>query len=83
MVRIGVVKREGKWRLEKDKEGVYLITKREEVRAKIITDDYSPKSPLSDERGSMMTETIEVKNFKKAKKTFKNYIERQESGGLF
>jgi hypothetical protein len=31
---MGVVKRDGKWKMEKKKDGVYLVTERGEQRAK-------------------------------------------------
>lgn len=80
---MGVVKRDGRWRLEKKKEGVYRITERKEVRAKIITGDYVA-SGFSDERSDMFTEVIEVKDFSAAKKEFKAFIKDEEdSGGLW
>lgn len=80
---MGVVKRNGKWRLKKKEKGVYIITERKEERAKIITGDYVPEG-LSDERNSMMLDVIEVSDFREAKKEFKDYQDRSEnSGGLF
>lgn len=80
---MGIVKKDGKWRLEKKKDGVYLVTEREEVQAKIITDEYVAEG-LSDERADMMTEVIEVRDFSAAKREFRDYIDRAESsGGLF
>ena len=80
---MGVVKRDGKWRLKKKQKGVYIVTERGDQVAKIITGDYQPSGPMNDERNSMMTEVIEVKNFKEAKKEFKNFVEGNNSTGLF
>lgn len=77
---MGVVKKDGKWRLEKKKDGVYLITKRKETQAKLITDEYVAEG-FTDERASMTTEVIEVNEFSDAKREFKDYIDRAESSG--
>ncbi len=77
---MGVVKREGKWTLEKKKQGVYAIKSRKQQQAKIITDEYKPEQ-FSDERMDVMTEVIEVSDFKAAKRAFMDYIKRQERGG--
>lgn len=78
---MGIVKREGKWRLEKIEDGRYEITRRKNKKAEIITDEYTPSNTLGS-GPSLTTEVIEVKNFKEAKKEFKNYIEEYESGSL-
>ena len=80
---MGVVKRDGKWRLEKKQKGVYLVTERGEQKAKIITGDYEPSGPMNDERNSMMANLIEVKDFKEAKKEFRGFVEGGNSTGLF
>lgn len=80
---MGVVKREGKWKLEKKKEGVYLVAERGEQKAKIITGDYEPSGMMNDERNSMMANVIEVKDFSEAKKEFKNFVNGGNSTGLF
>jgi hypothetical protein len=36
---MGVVKRDGKWKMKKKKDGVYIVTERGDQRAKIITGD--------------------------------------------
>lgn len=74
---MAVVKREGKWRLEKEKDGLYSIKKRDKKMAEIITDDYKPQKGVA-LSGNPMMKRIEVKNFKEAKREFKNYIEKQE-----
>lgn len=80
---MGVVKRDGKWKMEKKKDGVYLVTERGEQRAKIITGDYEPSGMMNDERNSMMANIIEVKNFEEAKEEFKDFVENEGSSGLF
>ncbi|MFB6217425.1 MAG: hypothetical protein ABEJ72_10770, partial [Candidatus Aenigmatarchaeota archaeon] len=71
------------WRLEKKQEGVYLVTERGEQKAKIITGEYTPSGPLNDERNSVMANVIEVKNFKEAKKEFKDFAQGGSSTGFF
>ncbi|MEF8780611.1 MAG: hypothetical protein V5A46_08015 [Haloferacaceae archaeon] len=39
---MGVVRREGDWRLEKRRDGVYEVTRREEPRMTVLTPEYSP-----------------------------------------
>lgn len=80
---MGVVKRDGKWRLEKKKKGVYLVTERGDVQAKIITGDYQPQGPMNDERNDMMMNIIEVKDFDEAKREFKNFTDGSSSSGIF
>jgi hypothetical protein len=79
---MGVVKREGRWRLEKKKEGVYQVTKRGELEAKIITGEYEPEGPFSDERGGMMVDSIEVKDFNQAKQEFQTFVKGNRGGFL-
>ena len=79
---MGVVKRDGKWRLEKKKEGVYLVTERGEQKAKIITGEYEPSGMMNDERSSMMANVIEVKDFEEAKKEFNSFTQEGSRGGL-
>ena len=72
---MGVVKRDGKWRLEKKKKGVYIVSERKEAKAKIITSEYEPEGMLNDERSDLAMEVIEVKDFSEAKKEFQKYVE--------
>ncbi|MFB6245925.1 MAG: hypothetical protein ABEJ03_06290 [Candidatus Nanohaloarchaea archaeon] len=79
---MGVVKRDGKWRLEKKKKGVYLVTENKQVVAKIVTGDYEPQG-MMDERSSLDAQVIEVKDFDEAKKEFRNFVEGNSGGGIF
>lgn len=79
---MATVRREGKWTLEKDREGVYAICERGELRARVITANYEPQGILDDVQSDMMTETIEVLDFPEAEQEFHNYIEQVESGGF-
>lgn len=77
---MGVVRREGKWTLEKEKDGLYAICRRKQKVAEIVTDDYVSE-PF--EFNVSMVETIQVSDFKAAENAFKDYIDRYESmGGL-
>ncbi|MFO7794053.1 MAG: hypothetical protein R6V35_03705 [Candidatus Nanohaloarchaea archaeon] len=79
---MGVVKRDGRWRLEKKKEGVYIVTERGEQKAKIITGEYEPSGMMNDERSSMMANVIEVKDFEEAKREFNEFASGNSGGGL-
>ncbi|MFB6200106.1 MAG: hypothetical protein ABEJ83_04455 [Candidatus Nanohaloarchaea archaeon] len=79
---MGVVRREGKWALEKKQDGVYIITARDEPQAKVITDEYVPESDFSDERNDMMIEVIEVSDFDEAKEVFDDYRKGGGGGGF-
>jgi len=80
---MGTVRREGKWTLEKDEDGVYAICERGDLRARIITADYEPQGLLDDVTTDMMTETIEVRSFSEAEQEFQKYIKDMESGGFW
>lgn len=45
---MGTVRREGKWSLEKDRDGVYEVQERGELRARIITADCESQGPMDD-----------------------------------
>ena len=80
---MGTVRREGKWTLEKDREGVYAVCERGELRARIVTADYERQGLMDDVANDMMTETIEVRSFSDAEQEFHDYVERAESGGFW
>lgn len=77
---MGVVRREGKWTLEKDREGLYAICRRGQKQAEIVTDDYRERGGMVDLSIDPTMETIEVSDFKAAEGAFHEYIESQESG---
>lgn len=79
---MATVRREGKWTLEKDRDGVYAICERGELRARILTPDYESQGIMDEVVSDMMTETIEVGSFSEAEREFHDYIEHAESGGL-
>lgn len=82
LVNMGTVRREGKWTLEKERDGVYEVRERGDLCARIVTADYEPRGPMDDVQMDVMTETIEVRDFTGAKREFDQYIEDAESGGL-
>lgn len=79
---MGVVRREGKWSLEKERDGVYAINERGELRARILTADYESQGMMDNVEMDMVTEQIEVRNFSEAKHEFEAYIERAKRGGF-
>ena len=74
---MGVVKKDGKYRLEKKKGGVYLVTERKDPIVKIITSEYEAND-IIDERIGL--DVREVREFKEAKKEFQNVIDEREKG---
>lgn len=79
---MGVVRREGDWRLEKQKEGVYVITYQKQKEAKMITSDYSPEG-FEDERNDFSVTIHEVESFSEVKEVFNQMAEREPSVGGF
>lgn len=77
---MGVVKRKGKWRLEKVKKGHYAITHRRNKQAEIVTDEYTPSGGVMGSDMDILSERIEVSDFEEAKRAFESYVDRQESG---
>lgn len=77
---MGVVRREGKWTLEKEKEGLYAICKRKDKVANIVTDDYTGPNNLIETDLNPMMEKIYVSDFQEAEDAFKNYVESGGSG---
>lgn len=78
---MGVVRREGKWTLEKEREGLYAICRRGDKEAEIVTDDYREQGGMVDLSIDPTMETMEVSDFQAAKEAFHDYIDRRESGG--
>lgn len=76
---MGVVRRDGKWTLEKIEDGAYSICERKEEVARIITAEYEP-SGFDDLRSSVMKDVFEVRDFSEAEDTFQRYIEEAEQG---
>lgn len=78
---MATVKRNGKWTLFKERDGVYTIRERDEVRARILTPEYEPSGPMDPVQSDMMTESIEVSSYSEAEQEFLNYVENGGSGG--
>ncbi|WP_415379382.1 HNH endonuclease [Halosimplex sp. TS25] len=72
---MGVVRREGNWRLEKRDEGVYEITYEKEPREKILTPEYTPG--MMDSHGVGMIPVHEVESYAEAEGLF----EERANGG--
>lgn len=66
---MGVVRKEGQWRLEKAAEGVYEVTYDREAEVKIITSDYTPQG-FNDERQDFAIPVREVDSFTQAEDEF-------------
>jgi hypothetical protein len=81
---MGVVRREGKWRLSKVADGFYRILERDKVAAEIITDDYQNSGGMlgGGETPDPMTETIEVRNFDQAEDMFNEYANGERGGDI-
>lgn len=77
---MGVVRRQGNWRLEKQQEGVYQITFERQSEAKVITPDYSPEG-FTDERDDFSIPVHEVSSFSEAEKVFTRMAQRESSSG--
>lgn len=80
---MGVVRRNGKWRLEKIEKGLYEVTERGNVCAEIMTDEYKEDPGLLDIPGNMGVRTHEVKEFEDAVNVFKDYVSGDEGTNLF
>ena len=81
---MGVVRREGKWRLSKIEDGFYETLERKQVVAEIITDEYQGSGGMfgSGATTNPMTQTIEVRDFDEAVRVFEEYANGERGGGL-
>lgn len=79
--KMGVVRREGDWRLEKREDGVYEVTHQNQPELKLITSDYSP-SGFNDERNDFTIPVREVQSFSDAEKLFEEKANGHHSGGF-
>lgn len=77
---MGVVRREGDWRLEKRDGGIYEITYDGATELKIVTSDYSPD--IVDERVGVGVPVHEVNSFSEAETLFKKKA-KSNSPSLF
>lgn len=77
---MGIVRREGEWRLEKREEGLYEVTYRREPEAKVITRTYSP-GMIDDTAMSLIT-VHEVRSYAEAEGTFEEYAHGGPPAGM-
>lgn len=77
---MGVVRRDGDWRLDKQKDGVYQVTYKKEPQLKIITSDYTPDG-FTDARNDFSVPVREVKSFSDAVSLFEDTSRGEPSIG--
>lgn len=77
---MGVVRREGDWRLEKREEGVYEITYQNEPQEKILTSDYEPG--VMDTHGFDATPVHEVDSYQEAEGLFEERAKGASASGF-
>jgi hypothetical protein len=77
---MGVVRREGPWRLEKEEEGHYSITHEKDTQAKVTTPDYSPG--MMDDVSLAAVPVHKVDSSGEAKGVFEEYAEGGGQGGM-
>ena len=68
---MGVVRRKDSWRLEKQEEGVYVITYDHDIEAKVVTKDYTPG--MFDERYDVTAPVHEVDSFADAEELLDDF----------
>lgn len=77
---MGVVRREGAWRLEKLDKGHYELTHQHETTAKILTPDYSPG--LMDDVTMAPVPVHEVDSYAEAEGIFEEHAHGSKSGDI-
>ncbi|WP_224447801.1 HNH endonuclease [Haloprofundus salilacus] len=75
---MGIVRRDGKWRLDKREAGVYEVTFENQPELKIVTSDYSPRG-FMDERTDFSIEVREVDSFSEAEALFEEVAKGSSS----
>lgn len=75
---MGVVRREGSWRLEKEEEGHYEITHQKEAQAKVVTPEYTPG--MMDDASLAPVPIQEVESYEEVKGTFEEYAKGKQTG---
>jgi hypothetical protein len=73
---MGVVRREGDWRLERQQEGVHEITYQKDVQRKVITSDYSSQG-FDDQRMEFGVPVDEVESYSDAEQIFERLRDGQ------
>jgi len=77
---MGVVRREGDWRLEKQDEGLYEITYEQQPQMKVLTGDY--EAGMFDDPTLDPIPVREVDSFSEAKQLFEETAESGSPGGM-
>jgi hypothetical protein len=75
---MGVVRREGDWRLDKQDDGVYEVTYEHQPELKIITSDYEPTG-FNDERNDVSIGVREVSSYSEAEQMFEEMAQGSPS----
>ncbi|MXR50116.1 hypothetical protein GRX03_00635 [Halovenus sp. WSH3] len=75
---MGVVKREGDWRLEKRGEGVYEVTYQKDVEVRIYTEDAPPDAQM----GFDTIKTRQVSSYHDAEEIFEQYAHGEQPMGM-
>ncbi|WP_435193761.1 HNH endonuclease [Natronomonas sp. EA1] len=80
---MGVVRREGDWRLDKQDDGIYEVTYQQRSEMKIITEDYQQRGFI-DERTDFTVPVREVNSFSEAEALFEEVAQGSTSpvGGM-
>lgn len=76
---MGVVRREGDWRLEKQQEGVYEITHKKNVERKVVTSDYRSQG-FDDQRMDFAVPVDEVESYADVERVFERMQSKQDPG---
>jgi len=81
---MGVVRREGKWRMSKVNDGLYEILERDQLIVEVVTDEYQGSGGVFGSGASTnpTIKTIEVSDFSEAEDVFYEYAEGNRGGGL-
>ncbi|MFB6107425.1 MAG: hypothetical protein ABEJ82_01130, partial [Haloplanus sp.] len=79
---MGVVRREGDWRLEKVQDGLYEVTCQKRTELKIVTSEYNPTA-FDDERYGMAVPVREVNSFSDAESIFEEMARKGASEPTF
>lgn len=77
---MGVVRREGDWRLEKLEDGIYAITYDHQLEAKVVTSDYDPG--IFDERFDITAPVHEVDSFQDAVDLLEEFASSGKSSSI-
>jgi hypothetical protein len=81
---MGVVRRQGKWKLSKVEDGLYEVKERDQSVVEIITDDYESGGGVlgGGATSNPAMKTIEVSDFSEAEDVFEEYASGERDGGI-